>query len=598
MPATEPRSVRRAGRRVTAFAAILASLLATACGGGGGGGDSSTAATPAPAAPPVTPAPPATSAPPAAPLPPPAAGPVSLAGTVTFDRVPFTAAPGGGLDFARSAPAPARGVTVEAVAAAGQAVLGTTSTDAGGQFSLSVPAGTDLFLRVKAELRRSGAPGWLVSVRDNTSGDALYAIDTAPFNSGSGSGTQRRDVHAASGWAAGGGYTGARSAAPLAILDTVWQSMQLVLGAEPAANFPELRAYWSPRNVPCTEGATGFCDGTAAARGRGEIGTSFYATLGSQGSSIYVLGAADSDSDEFDQHVLAHEWGHYYQDQFSRDDSIGGPHSISERLDLRVAFSEGWGNAFAGMVRNDPVYRDSFGTQQRSDFSIDVESNAVTFPGWFSEASVQSIFYDLYDAASDGADTVNLGFGPIHAAMRNEIRATPAFTSIHGLVNALRASRPAQASAISALASAQLIATASDDFGTGETNSGGDPRNLPIYPSILPGATRQVCSNLPTGGSGAVYNKLGNRRYLRFVLAVGGTVQLSARNGRSGTDPDIVLYAAGVERGRADGSASGTETLTQALPAGTYVAEIYEYSNVEGTAPRGDQCFDLTLTLS
>jgi hypothetical protein len=510
--------------------------------------------------------------------------------------VPFSAAPGGGLDFGRSAPAPARGVTVEAVATAGQAVLGATSTDASGQFSLSVPAGTEMFLRVKAEMRRSGSPGWLVSVRDNTSGDALYAVDTASFNSGGSA--QRRDVHAASGWSAGSGYTGTRSAAPLAILDTVWQAMQLVLGAQSGANFPELRVFWSARNVPCTEGASGFCDGTAAARGRGEVGTSFYATLGSQGSSIFVLGAADSDSDEFDQHVLAHEWGHYYQDQFSRDDSIGGPHSISERLDLRVAFSEGWGNAFAGMVRNDPLYRDSFGAQQRSDFAIDVESNAVTFPGWFSEASVQSIFYDLYDAASDGADTLNLGFGPIHAAMRNEIRTTQAFTSIHALVNALRASQPAQAGVISALASAQLIATASDDFGTGETNNGGDGRNIPIYPQIAPGATRQVCSNLPTGGSGAVYNKLGNRRYLRFTLAVGGTVQLSARNGRSGTDPDIVVYAAGVERGRADGSASGTETLTQVLPAGTYVAEIYEYSNIEGTAPRGDQCFDVTLTVS
>ena len=42
--------------------------------------------------------------------------------------------------------------------------------------ALSVPAGTDLFLRMKAELRRSGSPSWLVSVRDNTAGDALYAV--------------------------------------------------------------------------------------------------------------------------------------------------------------------------------------------------------------------------------------------------------------------------------------------------------------------------------------------------------------------------------------------------------------------------------------
>jgi hypothetical protein len=295
--------------------------------------------------------------------------------------------------------------------------------------------------------------------------------------------------------------------------------------------------------------------------------------------------------------VLAHEWGHYYQDNFSRDDSIGGPHSTSERLDLRVAFSEGWGNAFAGMVRNDPLYRDSFGAQQRSDFAIDVESNAVTFPGWFSEASIQSIFYDVFDSASDGADTVSLGFAPIHAAMRNEIRNTPAFTSVYPLLGALRTAQPAEAGALGALAGAQLIAASTDDFGTAETNAGGDGRNLPIYPVMTSGATREICSSLPTGGS-AVYNKLGNRRYLRFSLAVSGTVSIIARNGRSGTDPDIVLYASGVERGRAEGSASGTETLTQSLQAGTYVAEIYEFSNIEGSAPRGIECFQVTLTVS
>jgi len=554
------------------FVALVAALVVTACGGGGADPGGTIAVAPAPGATSVT-----------------------VTGTATFDRVPFVTTAGGGLDFARATPAPARGVTLEAVAASGQTVLASTTTDANGQFALDVPSGTELFLRMKAEMRRSGAPSWLVTVRDNTAGDALYVVDTPSF--GSGSAALRRDVHAGSGWAAGSGYTGPRAAAPLAILDTIWQAMQLVLSADASAGFPELKAYWSPRNIGCHEGAGGFCDGTAAARARGEIGTSFYAILGSQGASIYVLGAADVDSDEFDQHVLAHEWGHYYQDNFSRDDSPGGPHSASERLDLRVAFSEGWGNAFAGMVRGDPVYRDSFGAQQHSDFAIDVENNAVTFPGWFSEASVHSIFYDLFDAANEAGDTVELGFGPVHAAMRGGIRDTPAFTSVYALLNALRTSRPDQAAGIAALAGGQLIAAAPDDFGSGESNSGGDARNLPIFPLMTPGTTRQLCSNLPAGRS-AVYNKLGNRRYLRFTLAVSGMVSIAVRNGRSGTDPDIILYAAGVERGRAESQASGIETLTLPLQAGTYVAEIYEYSNVEGTAPRGNECFDVTLTVS
>jgi len=564
--------------RASAPTWLLALALSCLAACGGSGSDSAPTSTAAPAAPV------------------PGAASVTLSGTATFDKVPFAAASGNGLDFARAVAAPARGVTIEAVGTAAQAVLASTVADASGQYTLSVPANTDLFVRMKAELRRSGAPSWLVTVRDNTANDALYAVDTAAFNSGSTA--LRRDVHAGSGWT-GAGYGGTRAAAPISILDTAWQAMQLVLGAEPGLAFPELKMYWSSRNVPCSEGTGGFCDGTAAARSRGEIGTSFYAEIGSQGASIYVLGSADSDSDEFDQHVVAHEWGHYYQDNFSRDDSLGGPHSLNERLDLRVAFSEGWGNAFAGMVKGDPLYRDSFGTLQRSDFSIDVENNAVTFPGWFSEASVQSIFYDVFDAAGDGVDTVSLGFGPIHAAMRGPIRSSPSFTSVYALVNALRAAQPAQADAIAALTTGQLIATASDDFGSGETNGGGDAeRNLPIFPAMTNGALRRICSSLPTGGTAAMYNKLGNRRFLRFSLGVSSTVSIAARNGRSGTDPDIVLYAAGVERGRAEAEASGTETLTLPLPAGTYVAEIYEFSNIQGTAPRGLECFDVTLTIS
>ncbi|MEZ5459313.1 MAG: hypothetical protein R3E65_08385 [Steroidobacteraceae bacterium] len=67
-------------------------------------------------------------------------------------------------------------------------------------------------------------------------------------------------------------------------------------------------------------GPTTSCTGSSAALARGEIGTTFF-TPGTP-DRIFVLGRADIDTDEFDQHVIAHEWGHYYQDNFSRDDSL------------------------------------------------------------------------------------------------------------------------------------------------------------------------------------------------------------------------------------------------------------------------------------
>jgi hypothetical protein len=40
---------------------------------------------------------------------------------------------------------------------------------------------------------------------------------------------------------------------------------------------------------------------------------------------LFIYGDEDLDTDEYDDHVL-HEWGHHYEDKFSRSDSIGGEH--------------------------------------------------------------------------------------------------------------------------------------------------------------------------------------------------------------------------------------------------------------------------------
>ena len=61
----------------------------------------------------------------------------------------------------------------------------------------------------------------------------------------------------------------------------------------------------------------------------------------------------------------------------------------------------------------------------------------------------------------------------------------------------------------------------------------------------------------------------------------------------------MVLYAAGVQRARAESTTAGSETLTAtSLPTGTYVLELYEYSNVAGGTARGDTCFTVQLTLN
>src|SRR5690606_27348042 len=149
-----------------------------------------------------------------------------------------------------------------------------------------------------------GPPSWDVEVRDNTSNTTLplasrplYVLDTAPFDSGTVNST--RDVTAPTGWG-GTSYTGPRSAAPFAILDAAYAAIQLVLSADPQAVFEPLDMFWSVNNRP----ADGSVD-------QGEIGTSHYRPGQNQ---LFLLGNAANDPDEFDDHVVAHEWGHYYED--------------------------------------------------------------------------------------------------------------------------------------------------------------------------------------------------------------------------------------------------------------------------------------------
>jgi hypothetical protein len=66
-----------------------------------------------------------------------------------------------------------------------------------------------------------------------------------------------------------------------------------------------------------------------------------------QGKGIYILGGSDSggDTDEYDDDVLMHEYGHYVETTLGLRDSPGGSHYLNDD-DLRLSWSEGWGSFF------------------------------------------------------------------------------------------------------------------------------------------------------------------------------------------------------------------------------------------------------------
>jgi hypothetical protein len=361
------------------------------------------------------------------------------------------------------------------------------------------------------------------------------------------------------------------------VLDTMYQAVQKVRTAVPTQALPPLRVFWSPRNVPGG-------GGTDADLARGEIGTSFF--LGRTNDlRIYLLGAENTDTDEYDSPVVAHEWGHYLQTAVSRDDSVGGPHSLNDKLDMRVAFSEGFGNAFAGMVLGTPRYTDSFGAAQSRGFVIDVSSNqSSNNRGWFSEDSVQTLLWSWHQ---DG----QIGFLPLYQTLTGSMRTSGALVGIHHFAQRLRLGVPAAAGAINNALQAQSI-TLQDEWGTGESNMGGVADVLPLYGGIVGGAAR-VCVNDNVGAP----NKLRNFAYLRFTTGAGTfTIRVTPDAGLAGTDPDLLLVAADGTRRFGTQATADLETLQVTLPAGTHSLAIEEFNLTANDTVEGQRCLNVTIS--
>jgi len=498
---------------------------------------------------------------------------VTLSGKITYDHVPHTVA--NALDYNNTFESNVRGATVELLNANGSSILNTATSDANGNYSFEVSINTSYIVRVKAELKKEDAvPTWDFTVVDNTNSQALYAMDSAVQAITTSS--VILDINAASGWT-GSSYSQPRVAAPFAILDSVYEAKEKVVDVDASVAMAPLKLNWSVNNAAI--------DGNTSL---GQISTSHF-----NGTEIFILGDANGDTDEYDGHVIVHEWGHYFEGQLSRSDSIGGSHGGGDKLDFRVALGEGFGNALSGIITDDPFYRDSFGSNQSQGFDINVESNpSGTNKGWFSESSTQSLIYDFYDANSDGADGLSLGFAPIYNVLVGAERTTLAFTSIFSFANQLKIESSSNASAIDALLASQDI-TVTDDFGTGETNNGGDARNLPIYKSLPVGGSIEVCS---FGTANAFYNKLGNRQYLIFEILNNGSYAFTATGQSVGDDPDFYVYKQGEFIFVSEDS--GDESTNQNLVAGTYVMDAYEFSNVDTRmgAVQRNTCIDITLT--
>lgn len=530
---------------------------------GCGGGDSSSGPTAVSAG--SAPAPGAAPAPATGAAPAPAGSTVRVSGVARYESVPSSTV-NGELLYASTSAKPIRGAVVEILNSPGGAVLATTESNDVGQYEAAIPSNTSaVVVRVRAQLRRQTAPTWDFRVADNTDSNALYVLDSSPQTVGGANRTV--DLLAGSGWT-GSGYGGARSAGPFAVLDTIYQARSRIQAIAPDRSWPALTLMWSVNNRP---------SGTRSLA-TGLIPTTFYSPPAGSDPlhRIYVLGQANVDTDEYDSHVIAHEFGHYLQQIASRDDSTGGPHG-GEALDMRLAFSEGWGDGWSAIALSDSVYRDSSGNLQRSGFARDVSRPVTSGPGWYKSLSISYVLWTINE---------RLGFAPLWQAMTGPVARTSAATSAHSLGHALKQVAPSQASTFDSIFASQAI-TVADAFGSTEANDGAVSTVLPIYkPLAALGSPTQLCVSSSQGQD--ANNKLGNFAYARLTLPASRSYSFTLTGGAA-SDPDFELFN---ERSRiaAQSETAGVERLTRSLVAGEYFIAVTDFR-----LPLGRSCLTLTV---
>ncbi len=491
-------------------------------------------------------------------------GPMTVGGKVTYDFVPATYAPSTGtgtLEFARATEKPARNVTVEAMQ--GTSILATTSTDEQGNYQLSFTAGATGTVSIVA-LAKTTTPA--IQVEDNTAGKAIWAISDSVT-----AGTTVKNLHATHGWTGTSYDATKRTAAPFAILDSMYTASKAFMAVR-TVNFPALKVNWSPSNVP-----------QSGDKAQGFIGTSHYAFAEKE---IYVLGKAGVDTDEFDTHVIVHEWGHYFEDNLSRSDSPGGPHSAGQVLDPRIAFGEGYGNAIAAILLPESIYADTSWSSQGTlgAFGFDAETAPTPTddptPGPFSEMTVLRTLYDLYDSGTNEAayDQVGVGLGTIYDVLTGGEKTTEGLTTIGSFVSVLKSQPGVNATAVDTLLAHYNIGPITTAFGDGDTQLRAMYTNVAALP---------YNGSINLGG-GNEYNTWEQNQYYVFT-GNGAQVTISAT---SASDVAITAYLKGAIAGQADNTTSGTETFhfTSQLDA-KYVLVL---TGFEKTA--GDYAVSISIT--
>lgn len=478
-----------------------------------------------------------------------AAQTVTFRGTVLYEKVP---AGRNGLELANAARTPAAGIKVEIVAPPQRTVVGSGFTDEKGGYSIRARLDRQPRVYVRALAQTENAT--VVRARDQ----AEWSMVSDTFAPGRAR-TVTRDLLATDASRVSGAFN---------IATTIWRANALVRAAQPDVTLPRVEIRWDTTYV----GGTFF---------RHREGTAF------------INGRRTRDSDEYDDHVIAHEYGHFLMANFSRESSPGGDHSFGEQLDPRLAWSEGWANFFGAATAGSGHYIDTGVIRSRQavlvQMDLEADAPAGDRPGIWSEHSVSSALWDWYDDAAEAADSLALGFTPMWTAFAALAKAPDAYLLRYAntLAALTKQNRPLAAS----------LAARGIRYAPGEEPPAPEPFPEPIASgtavtgSVDSRTTRR--SNL-WRSSAHYWFRIPEERQVSITL------KITAARDEDHADLDLFLYDAEGERiahSDAVNGVGGTEQISRRLPAGYYRIEVRSWANATGSQLRPANAHEGTFSL-
>jgi hypothetical protein len=451
-------------------------------------------------------------------------------GVVRYEKIPATPA---GLRPEASAPAAAGRIHVEVIDAHDARVLASAFTDEKGRFRLAVPleAPADAFLRAVARTDNAAvvrvedrvpftADGPVRTLRPGASVEETLLV------------TEER-----------------RIAGAFNIAVVVGRANALIRGIDADLPLLDVEIRWD----------TAYADGT------------FFRE---RDRAAYINGDRRRDSDEFDDHVIVHEYAHFLMAALSRESSPGGSHGDGDPLDPRLAWSEGWANFFAAAVLDDPRYIDTGAREGRQLARVTMDLAEPVLrrdrPGIWSEHSVGSALWSWHAGSGLGEHGGGLGFRPLWEAFL-ALRKVPD-AHLVPFVDSLAVRVKDQRRLVAVLRAREI-------------------EHVPGAPQLWPAP---ITPGVPVRGSVDSRSTLrsnvwGASSHYAFTVDVAGPVSIRldivAAEDRRRADLDLFLFDAdGEEVGRsiADNGVGGTEAIVRTLAPGYYRIEVRSWSGASG----------------